>query len=60
MSKRNQTLREQIIAVLNRNLSPWTYNGSEPFCQELFAVVEGREVNLHPSDRRVQTERIEH
>lgn len=30
--------RDRILKVLNDNLSPWTFDGSEPMCLALFAA----------------------
>ena len=31
--------KARLIEILNRNLQPWTFNGSEPFTQELLALL---------------------
>lgn len=38
------TLKNRLLEILNRNLSPWTFDGSEPFTQELLLLLtEGAE-----------------
>ena len=32
--------KDKILDVLNTDLSPWTFDGSEPMCSRLFAVYE--------------------
>ncbi len=32
-------LMKQIAALLRRDLSPWTFDGSEPMCLELYALI---------------------
>ena len=33
------TWQQRIVAVLNEDLQPWTFDGSEPLCERLFAAV---------------------
>ena len=41
MTPQPSELRTRLIEILNRNLTPWTFDGSEPFTQELLALLGG-------------------
>ena len=40
--------QQRIVDVLNRNLSPWTFTGEEPFALELFRVIEDTDLPQPP------------
>ncbi len=35
-----QMVRERVLRVLKRDLSPWVFDGSEPMCQSIFEAIE--------------------
>lgn len=40
------TLKDEIIAILNEDLSPWVFDGSEPMAKRIIGVCEGALLEL--------------
>jgi len=49
-------IERAILKVLNEDMSPWSFDGSEPMCQRLFAAARGE--TLPASDRQQQIDAL--